>query len=269
MIFYVWLGDELEDLCNLLFELSNEDRLRVLHYLREEPSKVSGLARALGITNQEASRHLSRLTEAKVVLRDADGLFNLTPLGELVLTQLRGLSFVAEHPAYFASHLLNEVPQRFLCRLCELEASTPVDDIMVVLYNVERVIDEAEEHVWRLTDRYDMMALPELEEATGRGVEFRLMQTRGFEYPPDWSGTGIILRDARLKGVFNLKVSDEANVFLAISEKEVAALSFPTQSGRFDYLGFTSKDERVINWCHELYEYYWEKARWGPGFGSG
>lgn len=263
------LGDELENLCNLLFELSNEDRLGILHYLRGEPSKVSGLARALNITNQEASRHLSRLTEAKIVLRDADGLFNLTPLGELVLTQLRGLTFVAKYPTYFTSHLLNEVPPRFLYRLSELETSTPVDDIMVVLYNVERVIDEAEEHIWRLTDRYDMMALPKLEEATGRGVEFRLMQTRGFEYPPDWSGTGIVLRDARLKKVFKLKVSDEANVFLAMSEKEVAVLSFPTQRGRFDYLGFTSKDERAIKWCHELYEYYWKKGRWGPGFGSG
>jgi hypothetical protein len=137
---------------------------------------------------------------------------------------------------------------------------------MVTLYNVERIIEEAEEYVWRLTDRYDMMAIPKLEEATGRGIEFRLMQSRGFEFPPDWPGAGIILSEARLEGVFKLKISDSANVFIAMSEKEVAALAFPKLNGRFDYLGFASRDGSAHRWCHELYQYYWDRAQLHPLF---
>jgi hypothetical protein len=120
-----------------------------------------------------------------------------------------------------------------------------VDDVMMVFHNVERMFQEAEEYIYRLTDRYFMMALPHLEEATERGVELRLLQSRGFELPPDWPGPGVVLKDARLKGFFKLRSSDTAEVFIAMSEKEVAALAFPAVDGRFDYLGFASKDEKV------------------------
>jgi hypothetical protein len=38
----------LEHLCDLLFEVSNEDRLGILYRLEEEAMNVTGLARALG-----------------------------------------------------------------------------------------------------------------------------------------------------------------------------------------------------------------------------
>jgi len=32
-------------------------------------------------------------------------------------------------------------------------------------------------------------------------------------------------------------------MFIAMSEKEIATLAFPSAEGRFDYLGFTVSDE--------------------------
>ncbi len=46
-----------------------------------------------------------------------------------------------------------------------------------------------------------------------------------------------------------------------MSEKEVAYISFPTINGRFDYLGFTSKDEGAHHWCNDVFLFYWEEAR--------
>ncbi len=54
---------------------------------------------------------------------------------------------------------------------------------------------------------------------------------------------------------------DKLGVFLYMSEKEIAILSFPYSDGRFDYLGFASKDERTHRWCKNLFDYYWEKAQ--------
>ena len=48
---------------------------------------------------------------------------------------------------------------------------------------------------------------------------------------------------------------------MAISEKEVAALAFPEVTGGFDYLGFTSRDEKTLKWCTELFQYYWDRAK--------
>jgi len=46
-----------------------------------------------------------------------------------------------------------------------------------------------------------------------------------------------------------------------MSEKEVAALAFPTTEGRFDYFGFTSKAEGTHRWCSNVFQYYWDRAQ--------
>ena len=50
----------MENLCDLLFEVSNKDRLRILLQLDEEAMNVTRLSRELGLTTQESSRHLAR-----------------------------------------------------------------------------------------------------------------------------------------------------------------------------------------------------------------
>jgi len=256
----------LEDLCDLFFELSNEDRMKILRELQGSSANITGLSRAIDISTQEVSRHVSRFLERDVVNRDSSGAYWLTPFGELVLNQIQGLSFASEHRDYFKDHVLSDLPTNFLCRIGELGGSDLVDDVMLVFHNVERIIDEAEEYIWRLTDRYNMMSLPRLEAATGRGVQFRLLQTKGFEYPPNWPGVGEVMSDARIKGTMKVKLSDSANIFIAMSEKEVAVVAFPSANGRFDYLGFTSRDRRVHGWCAEVFQLYWERARFQEGF---
>ena len=250
----------MESLCDLLFEVSNEDRLRILLQLEEGGINVTNLSRKLSISTQEVSRHISRLSEVGLTTKDPEGVHRMTPFGELTMKQLQGFMFTSRHGGYLKDHSLESMPSEYVCRIGELAESSFVDDVMVVLHNVERMFQEAEEYIYRLTDRYFMMALPHLEEATERGVELRLLQSRGFEYPPDWPGPGVVLKDARLKGFFKVRSSDTAEVFIAMSEKEVAALAFPAVDGRFDYLGFASKDEKAHGWCLDLFEHYWESA---------
>jgi len=260
----MWVN--LEELCNLFFELSNEERMNILRELQKGSANITGLSRTIDISTQEVSRHVSRLIERDVVYKDGSGSYWLTPFGDLVLSQIPGLSFASVHRKYFKDHVLSHLPPNFLCRIGELGGSDLVDDVMVVFHNVERMIAEAEEYIWRLTDRYNMMALPYLEAATERGVKFHLMQTKGFEYPPDWPGAGEVLGNARLKGTLKVKISDSADLFIAMSEKEVAIVSFPLVNGRFDYLGFTSKDRRVHRWCADVFQFHWERARFQEFF---
>jgi predicted transcriptional regulator len=256
----------LEGLCDLFFELSNEERMKILRELQKGSANITRLSRAMDISTQEVSRHVSRLVECDVVSKDGSGAYWLTPFGDLVLSQIQGLSFASVHREYFKDHALSDLPANFLCRIGELGSCDLVDDVMVVFHNVERLIEEAEEYIWRLTDRYNMMSLPHLEAATERGVQFRLLQTKGFEYPPEWPGAGEVMSDSRLKGTLKVKISDSANVFIAMSEKEVAIVAFPSVNDRFDYLGFTSGDRRFHGWCAEVFQFYWERARFQEGF---
>jgi predicted transcriptional regulator len=260
-----WRNDlgnfDLERLCDVMFELSNEDRLRILRELEGEATIVTGLSNRLGLTNQEVSRHLSRLGDVELTTKAPDGQYSLTSYGRLTLKQIEGLEFTSRHKEYFVDHTAEDLPAGFVYRMGELEGSARVDDVMVVFHNIERMIREAEEYIWRLTDRYLMMALPELDAPICGGLEFRLMQSKDFEFPPDWPGPGRIMAKARVEGVFKLRESETANVFIAMSEKEVAALAFPTTERRFDYFGFASKDEGTHGWCSDVFQHYWDRAR--------
>lgn len=83
----------MENLCDLLFELSSAERMNMLNSLRDERLKLSHLAKRLDMTVTETSRHLQRLSDADIVARDTDGTYSLTPLGGLALQLLGSLSF--------------------------------------------------------------------------------------------------------------------------------------------------------------------------------
>jgi len=223
----------LENLCNLLFELSNEDRLRILHQLNKKAMNVTNLSKTLGLTTQESSRHVSRLGDVGLTEKDVDGLHRLTPYGELALKQLKGLEFISQHSDYFTSHTLARIPPEFVCRIGDLVNSTHVDDVMAAFYNVDKVFREAEEYIWVITKIKESYRAKDMETA----------------------------RRARITGLLEERILERLDICLYMSEKEVAGVAFPFPDGRFDYLGFTATDERSHKLCRDLFQYYWERAR--------
>lgn len=165
----------MENLCNLLFELSNEDRLRLLHQLTKEAMNVTSLSKALNLTTQETSRHLSRLGDVGLTQKDAEGLHHLTQYGELALKQLEGLHFITHHRDYFASHSLVHLPREFVYRIGDLASSTPVKEVVVAFANVEKMAEEAEEYIWTITDQYliSRSALASFTQAYNRDVKVK------------------------------------------------------------------------------------------------
>ena len=165
----------MESLCDLLFEVSNEDRLRLLRELRDHEMNVTAIARAIEVTTQEVSRHLSRLTEVGLTEKDPDGPYRLTPFGMLTLTQIQGLEFTSKHRRYFKNHTVSNLPQRFLLRLGELQASEYLDDVMVVIHTIEKIIKEADDHLLDLNVPYIASAFPHIRDAFMRGVKGRFL----------------------------------------------------------------------------------------------
>ena len=108
----------------LLFELSSDERMRMLMDLCVDKARLSHIAQKQDITIAEASRHLQRLSEAELVSKNADGLYLPTSYGKLVLSLLSGLNFVTENKAYFLEHNLSVLPIEFVDRIGELGISS-------------------------------------------------------------------------------------------------------------------------------------------------
>jgi predicted transcriptional regulator len=245
-----------EAFCDLLFEISHEDRLRMMEELSKEPLTATSISRRLDIPTQEASRHLARLTKIGLTGRSSEGQYTLTPYGTLSLNLLAGERFASRHREYFASHTTSKLPPAFAARLGELSEATYIDDVMITMHNVERVIREAQEYVVRIIDRYQLTTIPHIVDSLERGVEYRVLEPFDIVRPPGYKPhTG--LKKAEAEGRFKDRSILDMSVCMIVSEKEVAAICFPTPDGRFDYRGFTSTDAATHKWCMELFEHYW------------
>jgi predicted transcriptional regulator len=259
----------MERLGDLYFELSNEDRLEILHRLRSNHMNVTRLARELEITTQECSRHMSRLSEALLVARDPDGAYTLTPYGHLSLRLLTSQSFVAEHRDYFNAHSLNVHPQELVARIGELEESKPTGNVMVTFSLVEKIMKEAEEYILMIHDQYLLTILPLCVSAMKRGVSLRTveLESRGDrrnlnperpEYISEEDED--FFMEAWKEEIGKARFIEDIDVFLYANEKE-AVIAFPLTEGGFDYLGFSSTDPAFIKYCSDTFNHYFELGK--------
>ena len=256
---------DLERFHDLMFEVSNEDRVSILRELRKERSTYSDLSRKLDITTQEVSRHLSRLTENGLTTRRTDGLLELTPYGELVLRQLNAIEFTSKHREYFVSHVLSGLPDKFVSRMGELRECTLNLDVMVSIHRVQKILQEAEEYVWNLNLPYIASAFPYIKNIYERGIEGRFLHGEELQLPDEMSGerervfSDDEVRSLKAAGLYKER-RVEAGLIIYMSEKELALLCFPEADGRFDYMGFTTTDLDALEWCRDVFLYYWEQG---------
>lgn len=246
----------MERLCNLLFELSNENRLRILLELQDRAMRLTHLSEQLDLTVQETSRHLSRLCDAKLIEKDVDGFYHPTPYGEHSRELLSGLWFLSRHREYFTLHTLSHIPREFVSRIGDLVNCTFEDDVMVAFHSVENMIEEAQKYMWILSNQILMSTRPFLVKAVERGVEFRLILPEDMTPPPGFEPIPAITKRMEMRTMKRIDVG------LAMCEKE-GVVTFPTTDGRIDYLGYGLTDERSHKWCRDLFLYYWERGERG------
>jgi len=255
----------LERLCDLWFELSNEDRLGILNLLAGRAEKLTGISRELDVSTQQCNRHLTRLMEAGLVTKDAEGLFSLTPFGEVVLRLNPALEFITGSREYFMTHTLRELPSEFVARIGELSESELKTNVMEGLSEIEDIIDGAEEYFLAIINKRTRSVRPHTANALRRGVRVSSISVKSYvteldvKRELDKEDELTVLR-AEDEGRAEVADADHFGVYMYASEK-AAYISFPLEDGTFDYLGFVSSDPRAVVFCRDLYDYFLERAK--------
>jgi len=257
----------LTDICSLLFELSSRDRLNILRQLEEEPMVVTKISKKLDLAVQETSRHLSRLRKIGLAERDQEGSNRTSRYGSLVLKLLPALEFSHRYSGYLSTHDIGRIPRSFLQRLGDLSGGELIDDIALGFHNVDRLLVESEEYIQSMTDQYLVSHAPLVTEALERGILMKNIDDP-FSVPPqdipeEWSRPSFrkALSQGRADGSLQERFLEKFDLYLYMSEKGVAVIGFPRLDGRFDYLGFSSGDARLHEWCSDLFEHYWKISR--------
>lgn len=257
----------MEELCDLYFELSNEARMQILLALTEGPIKLTKLSNRLEITNQECSRHLSRLMDANLITRDSDGSYTLGPYGEVSIRLQRNQEFVTKHREYFTTRDMSGIPDKFLQRLSELGDAEYIDDLLITVHLIEEMVLDSDEQILSAVDQYPANIYEINKVAWKKGVSMQALE------PEDWAPPTQFLEErnaaeeaftsARRDGLLEERYVDSIPFMLWVSEK-AAGVMFPTTLGEFDYKGFSVTSQVGIQWCRDLFYHFWEPAKRRP-----
>jgi predicted transcriptional regulator len=243
-----------EKLQELLFELSSSERMGIMRLLQDESLKLSDLSKKRRLTNPEALRQLRRLCDVGLVQREPSGLYMISHYGELVLSLLEGVDFVARNQDYFSKYDTSFLPYEYINRFGELLSSSIGAEPFKVLEKTQNVLKEAKEFVWIISNQNFALYLPTMMEKLESGIDFRLIFPESV-YPPESRA----LIPSNTPGMHK-RILSEVNVRLVVTDK-YSGFGLPLRENMTDYRAIMGDDSRFHKWCKDLFTYYWEKSR--------
>lgn len=240
----------------LFFQLASEDRKQILSELLGQRLHLNETAKRLGMTATETLRQLQRLSEASLVQKRADGTYDVTGYGKLVLQLSSSLEFVARQREYFLAHDGFQLPVEFRARLGELSGSELVPTTIESINAVSRLFSDAQK-------RIDVVVLGTeslikiLEQRIQEDVEIRWLmhekfKVRAREILRTWKRLPEIRWTPTVPG--HVVVTDRG-----------ALLTIRGLSGEMTYQSFVGSDASFMKWARDLFEYEFDRARpWSP-----
>ena len=164
----------------LFFELSNDDRLKILMLLQEEPGKLTEISNKIGITHQQCTRHLKRLLDVQMIKRNGGGLYEITPFGQLVLQFTPSLQFISEHKDYWNTHSPFELPTNIIVQLGALLNSMLMMNVMEAISEIELMVKNCSEYLYVIIDKRTHSIRPHVAEAVRRGVQVKSISPESY-----------------------------------------------------------------------------------------
>jgi predicted transcriptional regulator len=242
-----------QDTSELLFNLSSADRLALLSAVKSNRYRLTALSKIINASAQECSRHLSRLSEAGLISKDAESLYQITPLGEGLLSLLPGIKFLISHKSYFQSHDLSFLPRSFMERIGELEDGDYIDHFSRVLERIRSTVSGGKEYVWLIADQPIIVGNAAGSSFYSRDIPVRfIFDSRVDRKILSTISKALIRSEIRLLG--------EIRVAMGINEIG-AGVVFPNKAGAIDFGGgFYSQNSIFRSWCSDLFQLYWSQS---------
>ena len=247
-------------LYDLLFELLNETRHKILFFLSMGPIRVTEISSRLDLTSQEASRHISRLMKIKLINRDNSGEYRINNFGLQVLQILEEFEFISIYQDYLLSHNLGGIPAEFLKRMGELKGCRYIDNVMIFLSHIDNFFNESIGNLSLIFNQFPLNSIDIVKLKLEQGMNFRVIGPKdGIISPDSQLGRTVenFTKDFMLYPLVEYKILDPFNIILFVSSKK-AVISFPTLKGDFDYRGFVCEDLKSIMWFQSLFGWYWD-----------
>jgi predicted transcriptional regulator len=240
-------------LSDLLFQLSNADRRRIIDELQTEGLKLNEVAKKMDISATEAFRQLQRLTDAGLLEKVPDGKYRATPYSKLTLESLTAMDFLSKHKEYFLDHDTSLIPSQFRARFGELSKTALITEAVVNLNTGTEVFKNAEKRIDAMNQQHLRHNAQILRQQSLNGVKVRsLLQENMVEAIEE----GPLVAEQS----WERRVIPRICAIVILTEK-VVGIALPKLDGKMDYQVFEGKDPDSMRWAGDLFEDQWKKAK--------
>jgi predicted transcriptional regulator len=240
----------------LFYELSSNDRTRILSALKEEELKLNDVVHRLDLTATEAFRQLQRLTEASLIERKSNGKYHLTSYGRLVVESSSSLEFISNFKEYFRAHDAFVLPHELRARLGDLGGCRLVTSNTDTLNIADEMIESVEKRIDATVFGLEVL-LKKMFNRLEDGVNERWLMHDGF-----LPKAKTFLRSA--KKLPELRCTMNIPIELLLTEK-MAGVTLPLNGGTSSYCSFFGTEPRFLKWANDLFDAEWQKAKiWYP-----
>jgi predicted transcriptional regulator len=251
-----------EPLAAFLFEVASPERLLILSRLSRGDLSHTEIARQLGRSGSETSRHLQRLRDVGLIVKGPHGKYSLTTTARVFYAGIPFFEYLVANQDYLRDHDLGALEPNFLVRLGELSRGTLTFGAYGTVAAQEGALVGVRERIWLVADEGLEMLLPTLKSKLSHGVDVRVIRSE----PRDGSPFGSAMVTAPLIAIRTLK---DPGLSLTIVDDQ-AWIRFPTADGAMDRSTMILlRDPTGLRWAEELFQHYWNRASAGFTGGPG
>jgi len=234
----------------LFTELSSENRLDILKTLYERPMTFTSLIKEVDMNSTEASRQLSRLTEARFIEKKGDGRYYNTLFANLVISSISGMNYISENSGYFLEHDTSPIPLELLRQIDALSTGEIVTGVYNILSTQEKLSEDLSGHFWYMSDDFPRHHLPNVEKVLEQGMEIRVI------FPKDL--IPILKLSEKNRDRIQFRTQDEIKSSV-MTTNSFSMLKLPGPDGKIEQnTAIFGYDERFRKWCEKLFQYYWD-----------
>jgi len=233
---------------SLFAELANPARLKILELLAEAPHTIGALAPKIEVSRPEISRHVARLVDQGIVQQE-NRKYTLAPLGEVLVTLLAPLQFVAQHQDFFLTHRLDLLPS-LLHQIDALSQAGLVQGIGQVMIKLQELLNHpVPEDLFVLAHQSFLVFR--------KGPKARCAYHIGPEsYRSKIPGTSIQLYETT-----HYRILPQVTHGIWLTSGNKALLCFPEMNNQPDYNEtFFVTDPIGIAYVTAIWEYFWQQS---------
>ena len=253
----------IEEYAKYFLEASSEQRLKIMQLLEENPYKLSELAKKLDSTKPEIHRNLERLENSGFIMKNSEGSFVLTTLGQMILGLTPNLAFVIENKKFFLDHPIDSLPKKFISRFGELFESKLLTSYVDVFEYWKKIYQNADEYICNIL--YDV---PYFDDFT-KPIHDKL--SNGVKIKSIFYEKAIVseTRDDIVKklqkhidnGDIQRMMIKKVSAAVVLNEKQ-SCLIFPNMDGKLDAgYAFVGETFRFHQWCFDFFNYTWYNSQ--------